>query len=211
MQLGSAWPDESLFWSHGLQQVSSLPRTHLGALAHHAMPCRDDTPPHPHAALYPTPVRLSPALHPAAGSKHVGTRFEARDRKKYVPGCMVKSRNEPACITQVRPPCRSPLPLSVGLFGFPPCLPCMLLRAYCHYLLPLGCTWASPAREEMKQASFPTPPTHLFSCLCRTGAGGGGSLPGGSRSHPAAAAGRAGAGKHAAAVLPCRAATGVVE
>jgi TatD DNase family protein len=36
-----------------------------------------------------------------AGSRHVLTRHEAKDRKKHEAGKLVKSRNEPCCIAQV--------------------------------------------------------------------------------------------------------------
>lgn len=46
------------------------------------------------------PSRLPPTA-PAAGSKYVVTKWEAKDRKKHEAGKLVKSRNEPCCIAQV--------------------------------------------------------------------------------------------------------------
>ena len=37
-----------------------------------------------------------------AGSKHVQTKFESKDKKKHEPGKLVKGRNEPCAIVQVR-------------------------------------------------------------------------------------------------------------
>jgi Tat protein secretion system quality control protein TatD with DNase activity len=36
-----------------------------------------------------------------AGSNYIKTKLEAKDRKKYVPGMLVKGRNEPCCIVRV--------------------------------------------------------------------------------------------------------------
>lgn len=49
-----------------------------------------------------------PATRPAAplfrfaGSKYVQTKWDAKDKKKHEEGKLVKSRNEPCCIVQVR-------------------------------------------------------------------------------------------------------------
>eukprot|EP01129_Flabellula_baltica_P011044 TRINITY_DN4755_c0_g1_i2.p1 TRINITY_DN4755_c0_g1~~TRINITY_DN4755_c0_g1_i2.p1 ORF type:complete len:349 (+),score=67.14 TRINITY_DN4755_c0_g1_i2:156-1049(+) len=36
-----------------------------------------------------------------AASKHIQTKFQSKDKKKFVEGTMVKGRNEPACLVQV--------------------------------------------------------------------------------------------------------------
>ncbi len=53
-----------------------------------------------HAAAH----NLAPASLPlsCAGSRYVTSKFEAKDRKKYEAGKLVKSRNEPCCIAQAR-------------------------------------------------------------------------------------------------------------
>ena len=47
------------------------------------------------------PVRPLATFVSAAGSKFVQTKWEAKDKKKYEEGKLVKSRNEPCCIVQV--------------------------------------------------------------------------------------------------------------
>ena len=42
------------------------------------------------------------ALSSPAGSKHVQTKFESKDKKKHEPGKLVKGRNEPCTIVQVQ-------------------------------------------------------------------------------------------------------------
>ena len=55
------------------------------------------------AARQQTAERLLAALSfLPAGSKHVQTKFEAKDKKKHEPGKLVKGRNEPCTIVQVR-------------------------------------------------------------------------------------------------------------
>lgn len=47
-------------------------------------------------------TRPAAPLFRLAGSKYVQTKWDAKDKKKHEEGKLVKSRNEPCCIVQVR-------------------------------------------------------------------------------------------------------------
>ena len=153
-------------------------------------------------------TRPAAPLFRLAGSKYVQTKWDAKDKKKHEEGKLVKSRNEPCCIVQVRCAALCCAALCSDAWLTSPNKPCCAMQPRCVqsnacsvqecerqpcWLCTIGLCVAATVCGAYASC------THLLrlhpSC---PGAGGGGRPP---RHRGPAAARSTGLQQHAAAVL----------